>query len=87
MYDDCFFTPGDQNMEERICERSIPGYVFFCLGVVLWLAYGIVRQDIPVIATNLATLVLASTLLFFKLKHNRTIEKEKLTAESQGSAR
>lgn len=68
-------------------DLSLGMFSFFCLGVVLWLAYGIVRQDIPVIATNLATLVLASTLLFFKLKHNRTIEKEKLTAESQGSAR
>jgi MtN3 and saliva related transmembrane protein len=31
------------------------------------LAYGILVNDIPVIAANLMTLILASTLLFFKL--------------------
>jgi MtN3 and saliva related transmembrane protein len=37
------------------------------LGVVLWLTYGILVNDIPLIAANLMTLILASTLLFFKL--------------------
>jgi MtN3 and saliva related transmembrane protein len=34
----------------------------------LWLAYGFLVGDIPVIAANLLTLMLASTLLFFKLR-------------------
>jgi MtN3 and saliva related transmembrane protein len=43
-------------------------FSFFCLGVAMWLAYGILVKDIPVIAANLLTLILASTLLFFKLR-------------------
>jgi MtN3 and saliva related transmembrane protein len=54
-------------------ERSAKGlslsmFSIFCVGVTLWLVYGIIEQDIPVIAANLATLLLASTLLFFKLR-------------------
>jgi MtN3 and saliva related transmembrane protein len=43
-------------------------FSIFCLGVTLWLVYGIMVQDIPVIAANMLTLMLASTLLYFKLR-------------------
>jgi MtN3 and saliva related transmembrane protein len=49
-------------------DLSLGMFSLFCLGVVLWLIYGIMVQDIPVIAANLLTLMLASTLLFFKLR-------------------
>lgn len=49
-------------------DLSLGMFSLFCLGVVLWLAYGIMVMDIPVIAANLLTLMLASTLLFFKLR-------------------
>lgn len=48
-------------------DLSLGMFSLFCLGVVLWLAYGILVNDIPVIVANLMTLILASTLLFFKL--------------------
>jgi MtN3 and saliva related transmembrane protein len=48
-------------------DLSLGMFSLFCLGVVLWLVYGILVNDIPVIAANLMTLILASTLLFFKL--------------------
>ena len=43
-------------------------FSIFCLGVAMWLLYGFAVKDIPVIAANMVTLLLASTLLFFKLK-------------------
>ena len=49
-------------------DLSLGMFSFFCFGVLLWLIYGIMEQDIPVIAANLLTLMLASTLLFFKLR-------------------
>jgi len=49
-------------------DLSLGMFLLFCLGVVLWLAYGIIQRDIPVIAANLLTLILASALLFFKLR-------------------
>lgn len=49
-------------------DLSLGMFSLFCLGVALWLIYGFIVQDIPVIAANLVTLMLASTLLFFKLR-------------------
>lgn len=49
-------------------DLSLGMFSLFCLGVAMWLAYGILVQDLPVIAANMLTLMLASTLLFFKLR-------------------
>jgi MtN3 and saliva related transmembrane protein len=49
-------------------DLSLGMFSLFCLGVILWLVYGIMIRDIPVIAANLVTLMLASTLLVFKLR-------------------
>jgi len=46
---------------------SLGMFLTFCLGVLLWIIYGISVQDLPVIATNLATLILAATILAMKL--------------------
>jgi MtN3 and saliva related transmembrane protein len=48
-------------------DLSLGMFSFFCFGVLLWLIYGIMMRDIPVIVANLFTLILASTLLYFKL--------------------
>ena len=49
-------------------DLSLGMFSLFCLGVAMWLAYGFAVNDVPVIAANLLTLLLASTLLFFKLR-------------------
>lgn len=49
-------------------DLSLGMFSFFCFGVLLWLIYGIFQGDVPVIGANLVTLMLASTLLFFKLR-------------------
>jgi MtN3 and saliva related transmembrane protein len=49
-------------------DLSLSMFSIFCLGVTLWLVYGFMVSDVPVIAANLLTLMLASTLLFFKLR-------------------
>lgn len=49
-------------------DLSLGMFSIFCLGVAMWLVYGFAVNDIPVIAANFLTLLLASTLLFFKLR-------------------
>lgn len=51
---------------------SLGMFITFCLGVVLWIIYGTLVQDLPVIATNLATFILASTVLVLKLKYEKS---------------
>jgi MtN3 and saliva related transmembrane protein len=49
-------------------DLSLGMFSLFCLGVALWLVYGVAVRDVPVIAANVLTLLLASSLLYFKLR-------------------
>jgi MtN3 and saliva related transmembrane protein len=48
---------------------SLSMYILFVTGVLLWLVYGIVKKDIPMIIANGITLVFAGIILYFKLKY------------------
>ena len=41
----------------------------FCTGLVFWIVYGILTKSFPVLSANLVTLILAGSILFFKLKY------------------
>lgn len=45
---------------------SLPMYVLFVSGIALWLLYGLLRQDPPLVAANAITLLLSGTVLWFK---------------------
>lgn len=48
---------------------SLAMYVIFSSGVLLWLIYGILIKDVPVVAANAVTLVFALIILIYKLKY------------------
>jgi MtN3 and saliva related transmembrane protein len=48
---------------------SLGMFLVMVLGVGLWLVYGLLSGDGPLIASNAVTLVLAGAILFMKLKH------------------
>lgn len=48
---------------------SLGMFSLFSIGLVLWLGYGFLIDSAPIIVTNLVTLVLALTILFFKLRY------------------
>jgi MtN3 and saliva related transmembrane protein len=48
---------------------SLKMFLVLVTGLALWLTYGISRGEWPIILANSVTLCLASTILFFKLKH------------------
>ena len=48
---------------------SLKMFLVLVTGLSLWLTYGIWRGEWPLIIANSITLMLASTILFFKLKH------------------
>ena len=49
-------------------DLSLAMFFVFALGTLLWLIYGIIIQQLPIILANSITLALASVLLFFKLR-------------------
>lgn len=52
-------------------DLSLGMLVIFNLGVVFWLAYGVLLGAAPIIATNAVTLCLAGFLLVWKLAEHR----------------
>ena len=49
-------------------DLSLAMFFVFALGTLLWLIYGIIIQQLPIILANAITLGLASVLLYFKLR-------------------
>lgn len=47
-------------------DLSLGMFMIFWLGVVLWLVYGLMIKDTPIIVANALTLTLASIILYFK---------------------
>ena len=50
-------------------EISLPFNLLLMIGVTCWMAYGILLDLIPVIIWNAVTLVLATSMLFAKLRY------------------
>ncbi|WP_020405900.1 SemiSWEET transporter [Hahella ganghwensis] len=48
---------------------SLVMYSIFCFGVVMWLVYGVMLVEWPIIIANIITLALAVTVLTLKLKY------------------
>jgi MtN3 and saliva related transmembrane protein len=50
-------------------DLSLVMYSIFTLGVFLWLMYGILVRDAPLIIANIITLILAAIILTMKIKY------------------
>lgn len=48
---------------------SLTMFVAFCVGVGLWLTYGIIKKDWAILLTNGVTLLLGLAILVMKIKY------------------
>ncbi|MDX1959307.1 MAG: SemiSWEET transporter [Leptospiraceae bacterium] len=55
-------------MTKRTEDISRNMYIILILGIILWLVYGIIKKEFPIIFANIFTFIFASTILFYKLK-------------------
>lgn len=53
----------------RTRDLSLGMYTIFSTGTFLWLIYGILIEDIPVVAANSITFGLSFTILVLKIKY------------------
>ncbi|WP_239923731.1 SemiSWEET transporter [Agaribacterium haliotis] len=56
---------------------SLAMYSIFTVGVALWLGYGLVIQDVAMIAANMITFVLAASILAVKVYNEVQARREK----------
>ncbi len=50
-------------------DLSLGMYALLTIGIILWLTYGVIKNDLPIILANGVTLVFAATILFLKIKY------------------
>jgi MtN3 and saliva related transmembrane protein len=48
---------------------SLPMFLVLAAGITLWLIYGAMIQDLPLVLANVVTLVLVLMILFLKLRY------------------
>lgn len=48
---------------------SLLMFLMLTVGIFLWLVYGILMHDAPLIAANLVTGILAASILYLKIRH------------------
>ncbi|MBP5855818.1 SemiSWEET family sugar transporter [Marivibrio halodurans] len=48
---------------------SLGMFLVLTTGIVLWLTYGLMIGDLPLVAANAVTFLLAGAILYFKLRH------------------
>lgn len=50
-------------------DLSLVMFLTLIVGICLWLIYGLLLGDLPLIAANLVTLVAAGVILYFKVRY------------------
>ena len=48
---------------------SLSMFAIFCTGVLCWLIYGFLIEDLPIMLANLITILLAGAILIGKIKY------------------
>lgn len=48
---------------------SLLMYILLGIGIALWLTYGIMLHDMPIILANVTSLLLTASILVMKIKH------------------
>jgi MtN3 and saliva related transmembrane protein len=51
-------------------DLSFATYIIFSIGIVLWIIYGILTKQAPIILPNIAILLLALSILIMKVKYD-----------------
>jgi len=49
-------------------DLSLSMFLLFIAGLILWFTYGLLKNDLPIILSNVITLILAGSILYFKIK-------------------
>jgi MtN3 and saliva related transmembrane protein len=58
--------------EKKVEDLSIGMFVILMIGLALWVAYGFLKEDLPIIATNVFSLLLNISILVLRFKYSRS---------------
>lgn len=55
--------------EKKVEALSVIMFISLMIGLLLWIYYGILRKDLPIIITNGFSVILNICILFFRFKY------------------
>lgn len=50
---------------------SLPTYIIITIGLALWLAYGLLRSDLPLVVANSVMVLLTAAITVMKIRYSR----------------
>lgn len=57
--------------EKKVEDLSVLMLVVLMSGLILWVVYGFIRNDPPLIYTNIFSVLVNAALVFFRIKYSR----------------
>lgn len=70
----CFLPQALQVIRTRDTRSlSLTMYAMFVVGIMLWLAYGLLLNSMPIILANIFTLIQAVIILYYKATEGRRL--------------
>ncbi|MEJ7828667.1 MAG: SemiSWEET transporter, partial [Segetibacter sp.] len=57
--------------EKKVEDLSKGMFITLMIGLALWITYGILKNDLPIIATNVFSLLLNISILILRFKYGR----------------
>ncbi len=57
--------------EKKVEDLSKGMFITLMIGLALWITYGILKNDLPIIATNVFSLLLNISILILRFKYSR----------------
>jgi len=57
--------------EKRVEDLSVTMFVILTIGLSLWIAYGIIKKDMPIVITNAFSVALNLFILILRHKYKR----------------
>ena len=55
--------------EKKAEEISVVMLIVLIVGVALWIVYGVMKDDLPIIATNAVSLTINLLMIFFRIRY------------------
>jgi MtN3 and saliva related transmembrane protein len=57
--------------DKHVEDLSIGMFISLLIGLILWIVYGILRDDLPIILTNSFSVLLNLSIIFLRFKYKR----------------
>ena len=71
---------------KNVKDISIKMFILYVIGGSLWFAYGLLKSDMPIIATNAIALIINAAMLLLKLRYKNHETEEDTGLDPQLSS-